>query len=90
MITLLAGALSAVLFTPAAAFACDGACSGGNNTTWAGHHHHLANQGQQPGTGEGLNNGVNLSLDQSQQNHNQIHNKNWSADHKRHNSNTNG
>jgi len=92
MIALLSGVLPVALLTPVAAFACDGACGGGNNTSTWQHHHHEANQGQQPGAGEGLNNGINLSLDQSQQKHNDKKNHRvWSStDHKWHTVTTNG
>ena len=86
-IPMLLAALAAALFIPSTMRACDGACGGGNNTNTAAawHRHHNQNQGPQAGAGEGLNNGVNLSLDQSQQGHNnQFHNKNWAKDHKNH------
>jgi hypothetical protein len=82
IITLLAGLLSTALFMPSAARACDGACGGGNNTNTR--HHGMANA-LHTGTGDGLNNGVNLSLDQSQQNHNQFHGGKNGDDHKWHN-----
>jgi hypothetical protein len=83
LITLIV-AMSAAAFMPAA-MACDGACGGGNNTnTWNGRHHiTTTNQGQQPGTGEGLNNGVNLSLDRPQQTQTKNH-KNWTTNQKWH------
>jgi hypothetical protein len=70
IIIALAAVLSAIAFIPSAASACDGSCSGGANTSGTWRHHGAANQAVQPGAGEGLNNGINLSLDQNQQNHN--------------------
>ena len=78
--TLLAGLLSVAVFAPVAARACDGACAGGNNTNMR---HHLTSTRTQPGAGAGLNNGVNLSLDQSKQTHNQNHGRNWTPNHKK-------
>ncbi len=88
-IPMLLAAVSVALFIPSTMRACDG---GGNNSNSAGawHRHHKENQGPQAGAGEGLNNGVNLSLDQSQQGHNQFRkNKDW-ENHKKHEHGANG
>lgn len=77
--TLLAGLLAATAFIPlTTARACDGACGGGNNING---HRHLKTSAQ-VGAGEGLNNGVNLSLDQNQQNRGQYHGIKWAGAHK--------
>lgn len=78
IITVLLAGLSMALVIPSSLRACDG-----NTANGTGRHHLIGRPGKQAGAGQGLNNGVNLSLDQSQQEHNQLRAKKWRAEHKK-------